>query len=74
MVVKDARGVVIEDARAGDSVRMAAGTSCTACVVVLSAGAYASTSMTFGLKGQMPVFRNTLLIVVAVNALSRARE
>ncbi|KZP07207.1 hypothetical protein FIBSPDRAFT_998536 [Athelia psychrophila] len=53
---------------------MVTGTGCAARVVVLSAGANALASMASRLNGHMPVFRKALLMVVAVNALSRARE
>lgn len=53
---------------------MVAGTGCAACVVVLSAGANALASIASRLNGHIPVFRKALLIVVAVKALSRARE
>lgn len=41
-------------------------------VVVLRAGAYASSSITSGLNGQIPVRRKALWMVVGVNAFSRA--
>ena len=56
--------VVLQTRRSGTVV----GTSCVACIVVLSAGAKASSSMASQLNGWMPVFLNALRMVSGVKA------
>jgi hypothetical protein len=51
-----------------------AGTGCADCIVVLSAGAKASSSIAPRSNGQIPVLRKALRIVPAVKALARAHE
>ena len=67
--VSDAVEVVLGMRRLGTVV----GTGCAACVVVLSAGAKASSSMASRLNGWMPVFLNALRMVSGVKAFVRAR-
>ena len=47
------------------------GTGCAAWIVVFKAGSKATSGMTVGSSGQMPVFRNDARMVVAVSARCR---